>query len=176
MRAAALARHAELALGGCAERRALEQWSEMSAEARLRTLDTQRRTAAAEQYAAQTSTLRALYAWAGRTIDMALPQEQATPFADAHSFAMMTPHQQVAGSALAESTSPSPAAALRRETVRRRVQLLDPLKAKSLVKGLQELSEEGAAQFFRPLEGSGYIIGALGSLQFDVIAIPTVFL
>ena len=32
----------------------------------------------------------------------------------------------------------------------RRVQLLDPLKAKSLVMGLQELSEEGAAQFFRP--------------------------
>ena len=52
----------------------------------------------------------------------------------------------------------------------RRVQLLDPLKAKSLVKGLQELSEEGAAQFFRPLEGSDYIIGALGVLQFDVIA------
>jgi len=52
----------------------------------------------------------------------------------------------------------------------RRAQLLDPLKAKSLVKGLQELSEEGAAQFFRPLEGSDYIIGALGSLQFDVIA------
>ena len=52
----------------------------------------------------------------------------------------------------------------------RRVQLLDPLKAKALVKGLQELSEEGAAQFFRPLEGSDYIIGALGSLQFDVIA------
>ncbi|MEE2789653.1 MAG: peptide chain release factor 3 [Myxococcota bacterium] len=52
----------------------------------------------------------------------------------------------------------------------RRVQLLDPLRAKSLVKGLHELSEEGAAQFFRPLEGSDYIIGALGVLQFDVIA------
>ena len=32
------------------------------------------------------------------------------------------------------------------------------------------MSEEGAAQFFRPLEGSDYIIGALGVLQFDVIA------
>ncbi len=52
----------------------------------------------------------------------------------------------------------------------RRVQLLDPLKAKALLKGLQELSEEGAAQLFRPLEGSDYIIGALGVLQFDVIA------
>jgi len=51
----------------------------------------------------------------------------------------------------------------------RRAQLLDPLKAKALVKGLTELCEEGAAQFFRPIEGSDYIVGALGSLQFDVI-------
>ncbi len=52
----------------------------------------------------------------------------------------------------------------------RRVQLLDPLKAKALIKGLTELCEEGAAQFFRPVEGSDYIVGALGALQFDVIA------
>ncbi|MCB9521912.1 MAG: peptide chain release factor 3 [Myxococcales bacterium] len=52
----------------------------------------------------------------------------------------------------------------------RRVRLLDPLKSKALVKGLEQLSEEGAAQFFRPLEGSDYILGALGVLQFDVIA------
>lgn len=52
----------------------------------------------------------------------------------------------------------------------RRVVLLDPLRAKALVKGLMELSEEGAAQLYRPLEGSAYIIGALGVLQFDVIA------
>ena len=51
----------------------------------------------------------------------------------------------------------------------RRVQLRDPLKSKALVKGLTQLSEEGAAQFFRPLEGSDYIVGALGVLQFDVI-------
>ena len=51
----------------------------------------------------------------------------------------------------------------------RRALLLDPLKAKALLKGLQELSEEGAAQLFRPMEGSDYIIGALGILQFDVI-------
>jgi peptide chain release factor 3 len=51
----------------------------------------------------------------------------------------------------------------------RRALLLDPLKAKALLKGLQELSEEGAAQLFRPKEGSDYIIGALGVLQFDVI-------
>ena len=52
----------------------------------------------------------------------------------------------------------------------RRARLLDPLKAKALLKGLEELSEEGAAQLFRPLEGSDYILGALGTLQFDVIA------
>ncbi|MCA9538688.1 MAG: peptide chain release factor 3 [Myxococcales bacterium] len=52
----------------------------------------------------------------------------------------------------------------------RRVLLLDPLKAKALLKGLEELCEEGAAQFFRPLEGNDYIVGALGILQFDVIA------
>ena len=52
----------------------------------------------------------------------------------------------------------------------RRVVLLDPLRAKALLKGLMELSEEGAAQLYRPLEGSAYIIGALGVLQFDVIA------
>ncbi len=52
----------------------------------------------------------------------------------------------------------------------RRARLLDPLKAKALLKGLEQLSEEGAAQLFRPLEGSDYILGAMGSLQFDVIA------
>ena len=52
----------------------------------------------------------------------------------------------------------------------RRVVLLDPLKAKALIKGLTELCEEGAAQFFRPVEGNDYIVGALGALQFDVIA------
>lgn len=51
----------------------------------------------------------------------------------------------------------------------RRARLLDPMKSKSLVKGLEQLSEEGAAQLFRPLEGSDYILGALGDLQFDVI-------
>ena len=52
----------------------------------------------------------------------------------------------------------------------RRAVLLDPLKSKALVKGLEQLSEEGAAQLFRPIEGSDYILGALGTLQFDVIA------
>jgi peptide chain release factor 3 len=51
----------------------------------------------------------------------------------------------------------------------RRAVLLDPMKSKSLVKGLEQLSEEGAAQLFRPINGNDYILGALGPLQFDVI-------
>ncbi len=51
----------------------------------------------------------------------------------------------------------------------RRVRLRDPMKSKQLQKGLEQLCEEGAAQLFRPLIGSEYIVGALGTLQFDVI-------
>ena len=50
----------------------------------------------------------------------------------------------------------------------RRVQLKSPLKAKQLLKGLIQLAEEGAVQFFRPLSGNAYILGAVGVLQFDV--------
>ncbi|MCF6765587.1 peptide chain release factor 3 [Thiotrichales bacterium 19S3-7] len=52
----------------------------------------------------------------------------------------------------------------------RRVQLKDPLKMKALQKGLTELSEEGAAQVFRPLSSNDLIVGAVGVLQFDVVA------
>ncbi|MFP4181501.1 MAG: peptide chain release factor 3 [Thiohalospira sp.] len=52
----------------------------------------------------------------------------------------------------------------------RRVMLADPLRSKALVKGLTELSEEGAVQFFRPLEKNDLILGAVGVLQFDVVA------
>ncbi|HJO35868.1 MAG: peptide chain release factor 3 [Pseudomonadota bacterium] len=52
----------------------------------------------------------------------------------------------------------------------RRVVLADPLRAKALQKGLQELSEEGATQFFRPLLGNDLVLGAVGQLQFDVVA------
>ncbi len=48
--------------------------------------------------------------------------------------------------------------------------LRDPLKAKALHKGLQQLSEEGATQFFRPLMSNDLILGAVGVLQFDVTA------
>ncbi|MFP4390923.1 MAG: peptide chain release factor 3, partial [Desulfococcaceae bacterium] len=50
----------------------------------------------------------------------------------------------------------------------RRVRLKSPLKAKQLLKGLTQLAEEGAVQFFRPLMGSDFILGAVGALQFDV--------
>ena len=52
----------------------------------------------------------------------------------------------------------------------RRVRLRDPLKAKALRKGLVQLSEEGATQVFRPLLGNDLILGAVGILQFDVVA------
>jgi peptide chain release factor 3 len=52
----------------------------------------------------------------------------------------------------------------------RMVRLLDPLKSKALLKGLVELSEEGATQLFRPLNSNQLILGAVGVLQFDVVA------
>jgi len=52
----------------------------------------------------------------------------------------------------------------------RRVILKDPLRAKALQKGLQQLSEEGATQLFRPLKNNDLILGAAGVLQFDVTA------
>jgi peptide chain release factor 3 len=52
----------------------------------------------------------------------------------------------------------------------RRVRLRDPLKMKALSKGLQQLSEEGATQLFRPLSNNDLILGAVGVLQFDVVA------
>jgi peptide chain release factor 3 len=52
----------------------------------------------------------------------------------------------------------------------RRVRLKDPLKSKALVKGLIELGEEGATQVFRPLDSNELIVGAIGVLQFDVVA------
>lgn len=52
----------------------------------------------------------------------------------------------------------------------RRVRLRDPLKAKALLKGLTQLSEEGATQVFKPLNSNELILGAVGILQFDVVA------
>ena len=52
----------------------------------------------------------------------------------------------------------------------RRARLRDPLKLKQLQKGLAQLSEEGATQFFRPMMSNDLILGAVGTLQFDVVA------
>ena len=52
----------------------------------------------------------------------------------------------------------------------RLVGLKDPFKSKALLKGLIELSEEGATQLFRPLNSNQLILGAVGVLQFDVVA------
>ena len=51
----------------------------------------------------------------------------------------------------------------------RRIRLTDPLKQKQLLKGLMQLSEEGAVQVFRPLRSNDLIVGAVGVLQFEVV-------
>ncbi|MFP1756217.1 peptide chain release factor 3 [Lonsdalea quercina] len=51
----------------------------------------------------------------------------------------------------------------------RRIRLRDPLRQKQLLKGLVQLSEEGAVQVFRPLINNDLIVGAVGVLQFDVV-------
>ena len=52
----------------------------------------------------------------------------------------------------------------------RRAILKDPLRMKALQKGLDQLCEEGATQLFRPLRNNDLILGAVGVLQFDVVA------
>jgi len=50
------------------------------------------------------------------------------------------------------------------------VRALDPLKAKHLDKALMQFAEEGAAKVFKPMIGSGFIVGVVGALQFEVLA------
>ncbi len=52
----------------------------------------------------------------------------------------------------------------------RRARLRDPMRLKALLKGLQQLCEEGATQLFRPVNNNDLILGAVGVLQFDVVA------
>jgi peptide chain release factor 3 len=52
----------------------------------------------------------------------------------------------------------------------RRAVLKDPLRMKALAKGLAQLCEEGATQLFRPLRNADMILGAVGPLQFEVVA------
>jgi len=51
-----------------------------------------------------------------------------------------------------------------------RVRAEDPMKAKHLSRALEQLAEEGAARVFKPHMGSDWIVGVVGSLQFDVLA------
>ncbi len=52
----------------------------------------------------------------------------------------------------------------------RRAVLKDPLKSKALNTGLAQLCEEGATQLYKPLRDNSLILGAVGVLQFDVVA------
>jgi len=52
----------------------------------------------------------------------------------------------------------------------RRIRLKDPLKTKQLQKGLQQLSEEGSTQVFFPVNSNEIVVGAVGVLQFEVVA------
>jgi peptide chain release factor 3 len=52
----------------------------------------------------------------------------------------------------------------------RSVEVADPLKTKQLKAGLTQLGEEGAIQVFRPVAGTVLLLGAVGQLQFEVVA------
>ncbi len=52
----------------------------------------------------------------------------------------------------------------------RSVEVADPLRTKQLRAGLTQLGEEGAIQVFRPVAGSVLLLGAVGQLQFEVVA------
>ncbi|MCV2352846.1 peptide chain release factor 3 [Paucibacter sp. B2R-40] len=52
----------------------------------------------------------------------------------------------------------------------RSVEVADPLRTKQLKAGLTQLGEEGAIQVFRPIAGSVLLLGAVGQLQFEVVA------
>ena len=52
----------------------------------------------------------------------------------------------------------------------RSVEVADPLRTKQLKAGLTQLGEEGAIQVFRPVASSLLLLGAVGQLQFEVVA------
>jgi peptide chain release factor 3 len=51
----------------------------------------------------------------------------------------------------------------------RRIRITDTSKMKQLAKAMDDLSEEGVIQVFRPILGATWFVGAVGSLQFDVL-------
>ncbi|MDP9045279.1 MAG: peptide chain release factor 3 [Pseudomonadota bacterium] len=52
----------------------------------------------------------------------------------------------------------------------RTVEVADPLRTKQLKAGLIQLGQEGAIQVFRPVASSLLLLGAVGQLQFEVVA------
>lgn len=50
------------------------------------------------------------------------------------------------------------------------VRSADPMKTKHLEKALMQFAEEGAAKVFKPMIGSGFVVGVVGALQFEVLA------
>ncbi|MDR1694292.1 MAG: peptide chain release factor 3 [Lactobacillaceae bacterium] len=50
------------------------------------------------------------------------------------------------------------------------VRSTDPLKSKHLGNALMQIAEEGGASVFKPTIGAEWIVGAVGTLQFDVMA------
>ena len=51
-----------------------------------------------------------------------------------------------------------------------KVRATDPLRAKHLSRALLHLAEEGVAQVFKARQGSEWVVGVAGPLQFDVLA------
>jgi peptide subunit release factor RF-3 len=51
----------------------------------------------------------------------------------------------------------------------RRVPLTDAMKPKKLREALQQMSEEGVVQVFRPRDGAPALVGVVGPLQLDVL-------
>ena len=51
-----------------------------------------------------------------------------------------------------------------------RVRLDDPMRVKHLRSALEDLSEEGVTQVFKPMSGGAWIVGVIGPLQLDVLS------
>jgi peptide chain release factor 3 len=49
------------------------------------------------------------------------------------------------------------------------VRLDDPMRGKHLKKALEDLSQEGVSQLFKPMIGSTWMVGVVGRLQLDVL-------
>jgi peptide chain release factor 3 len=51
----------------------------------------------------------------------------------------------------------------------RQVRVDDPMRVKQLRKALEDLSEEGVSQLFKPSMGSNWLVGVVGQLQLEVL-------